>query len=553
MKKINKYIFLGFFLILLFHLPLLIYGENSYIITNDILDLVLPNLKALILNNELFSLNFFKVIENVIGGIPLMYFDTPFLLTKIFFLNNIFHGYVLNSVFIRTVGFIGIMRLGLNHFKLQPRIIFLASLSFAFIPVYPVFALTILGLPFLLNSFLNISNNKASLFDFLYIIVFPFLSVFYLATPFIIVFFLLWFYYNNLINLRYLVWKFIFIIFSIISISPQLYSFLLNSNNRGDRFFEATPSFSGGIFLAVKTFIFGELTSSLFISAPILFYLFFFVRKFNKEVRKKIFFLLIVLTAFSLFYSFYPSISNFISSYFSAFSAFNFMRFIFLNTFIFYLIILFIAQKPNIYLKIVLISLIVLNSLRCMDFYYNTFGRFLDKKDYDIIYSEDFYLKKILGKDNYLKLNTTGLLTFKEYYSEDLFKDIKSFINENDFVIHLGINPGISVFNGLKSFDGYFTFYPSEKNIIINKVNKSNLNSKNLIQIKPNGKDINCYNCFGQNLNSYKDLNLSFSTLKNNCVTHLISAFQIDDNNLKFVKTFENLNSPYKIYLYKIK
>ena len=178
MKKNNKYIFLGVFLILLFHLPLLIYGENSYIITNDILDLVLPNLKALILNNELFSLNFFKVIENVIGGIPLMYFDTPFLLTKIFFLNNIFHGYVLNSIFIRTVGFIGIMRLGLNYFKLQPSIIFLASLSFAFIPVYPVFALTILGLPFLLNSFLNISNNKASLFDFLYVIAFPFLSVF---------------------------------------------------------------------------------------------------------------------------------------------------------------------------------------------------------------------------------------------------------------------------------------------------------------------------------------------------------------------------------------
>ena len=235
-----------------------------------------------------------------------MYFDTPFLLTKIFFLNNIFHGYVLNSVFIRTVGFMGIMRLGLNHFKLQPRIIFLASLSFAFIPVYPVFALTILGLPFLLNSFLNISNNKASLFDFLYIIVFPFLSVFYLSTPFIIVFFLLWFYYNNLINLRYLVWKFIFIIFSIISISPQLYSFLLNSNNRGDRFFEATPSFSGGIFLAVKTFIFGELTSSLFISAPILFYLFFFFMYLNKLFIKKIFFFINSIDCFFTFLFFLP-------------------------------------------------------------------------------------------------------------------------------------------------------------------------------------------------------------------------------------------------------
>ena len=551
--KNNKHFFLGIILILFFHLPLLFFGKDSYIITNDILDLALPNIKALILNNALFSFNFSKLIENVIGGVPLMYFDSPFLLTKIFFLNDIFYGYVLNSIFIRIVGFIGIIRLGLNHLKIQPRILFLISLSFAFIPVYPIFALTVLGLPFLLNSFLNISKSKASLPNFLYVIAFPFLSHFFLITPFIIVFIAVWFYYNKLINLRYLIWKFIFIIFSIISISPQLYSFLVNSNNRDARFFETTPSFSGGVFLAFKTFIFGELTSSLFISLPLLLYLIFFIRKINHEVRKKIFFLLILIFAFSFFYSFYPSISNFISSYFPAFSAFNFMRFIFLNTFIFYLIILFIAQKPNIYLKIVIISLIVLNSLRCMDFYYNTFARFLHKKDYDIIYSEDFYLKKIFKKDKYIALNTTGLLTFNEYYSEDLFKEIKSFINENDFVVHLGINPGISVFNGLKSFDGYFVFYPSEKDIVINKINKSNLKSVNSIQIKPNGKSTICYNCFGQKFNSYKELNISFNILKNNCVTHLISAFQIDDNNLKFVKIFENLNSPYKIYLYEIK
>ena len=140
------------------------------------------------------------------------------------------------------------------------------------------------------------------------------------------------------------------------------------------------------------------------------------MRKFNKEVRKKIFFLLIVLTAFSLFYSFYPSISNFISSYFSAFSAFNFMRFIFLNTFIFYLIILFIAQKPNIYLKIVLISLIVLNSLRCMDFYYNTFGRFLDKNK--SLLENQFY-KKIMFNKNFIYKNRN------EHSSYDLIDNSK--------------------------------------------------------------------------------------------------------------------------------
>ena len=548
----NRYALFGVILIFLFHLPLFIFGENSYIITNDILDLYLPNIKALILNSELFSFNFFKVIENVIGGVPIMYFDSPFLISKIFFYNDIFYGYVLNSIFIRIVGFLGIMKLGLNHYKLEPKILFLISISFAFIPVYPIFALSILGLPYLLNSFLNISNKKSSITNIVYIIIFPFLSFFQLVIPFIIVFLGVWFYYNKSFNLKYLIWKCIFFIFSIMSISPLLYSFLINSSNRGSRDFEKVPSILGGVFLAFKTFIFGELTSSLFISAPILLYLIFFIKKSNYEEIKKISFLLIIIVSFSFFYGFYPAISNFISSYFSAFAAFNFSRFYWLNTFIFYIILLIVSKNSNIYLKIMLVSLVVINSLRSMDFYYNTFARFFDKKNYDLIYSEDFYLKKLFNNDDYIALNTTGLLTFKEYYSEDLFKEIKNFIELDDFVIHLGINPGISVFNGLNSFDGYFPFFPSEKEVVINRVNKSILKGKNIIQIKSNGKDIMCYNCFGKNYSSIKELNLSYEVLKDNCVKNIISAFKIDDENIKFIRTFENLDSPYKVYLYQI-
>lgn len=542
----------GGVLIFLFHFPLLYFGKDSIIITNDVLDLFFPNIKALLYNDALFSFAFFKEIKNVIGGIPLIYFDFPFYLNKIFFSIDIFYGYVINSFFVRAIGFVGVFKLGLNYFKTNKKLLFLISLSYSFLPVYTIYGLTILGLPYLLNSFILICKKEASFSNYFYIIIFPFLCIFQLTIPFVVVFVLFWIFYNKLQTKSFFVWLSIFSFSSIISISPLLYSFLINTSNRGNRIFELTPSFSGGFFLTLKTIFFGELTSSLFISFPVILILTFTLKKYSQKEVKLILCLILVIISSSVFYSFYPSISNFISRYLSFFNSFNFGRFYFLNSFIFYLIILIISKKSSFFLRNILITILFLNLIRSMDFFYNSIARGFDKKYYDIIYSED-YLKKLFNKKKFVQLNTTGLLTFNEYYSTELFENIKNHIDLNKSVIHLGLNPGVSIYNGINSFDGYFPFFPEDKELTMNMINKMNIKGKNSLEIVPRNKKHNCYNCTDLNTIKYRDLGLDYSILRNKGVGYLISAFNVTDNNLKFIRSFKDINSPYRLFLYELK
>lgn len=187
-----------------------------------------------------------------------------------------------------------------------------------------------------------------------------------------------------------------------------------------------------------------------------------------------------------------------------------------------------------------------------MDFFYNSIARGFDKKYYDIIYSED-YLKKLFNKKKFVQLNTTGLLTFNEYYSTELFENIKNHIDLNKSVIHLGLNPGVSIYNGINSFDGYFPFFPEDKELTMNMINKMNIKGKNSLEIVPRNKKHNCYNCTDLNTIKYRDLGLDYSILRNKGVGYLISAFNVTDNNLKFIRSFKDINSPYRLFLYELK
>ena len=59
-----------------------------------------------------------------------------------------------------------------NFGEIKHHILLLVSLSFSLIPLYSIYGLTILGLPMLLNSFINIYNFKKVYWSFLAIILY---------------------------------------------------------------------------------------------------------------------------------------------------------------------------------------------------------------------------------------------------------------------------------------------------------------------------------------------------------------------------------------------
>ena len=193
----------------------------------------------------------------------------------------------------------------------------------------------------------------------------------------------------------------------------------------------------------------------------------------------------------------------------------------------------------------------------------------LNKKNI-IIYSLLFW-QIILGfsmNENYNKNIRKGNFTFNQFYSEDLFNEVKVYIwkDTNKFrVVWVGIHPAILQYNNFYTLDWYFYNYPIEYKhdfykIIWNELKKDKkINDyynnwwsrayifstelwKNYIWLKNDKKIIN-------------NLNINSTQLKIMWWEYIISAVQINnfkELNLNLENIFENSSSKYIIYLYKI-
>ena len=153
---------LSFFLLpLLFvigvHTPFLFWGQDSFIITNDNLNAELLYAHLMSLTDNIFNLNQEAVLQNMGEGMKLKYFHSPFIIVKLFFLLfDSFDAYIINSITVRFIGFIGLSILIRDYFPIKSKLIHnIICLSFAILPLYTIFGLSILGQPLLLWAFLN--------------------------------------------------------------------------------------------------------------------------------------------------------------------------------------------------------------------------------------------------------------------------------------------------------------------------------------------------------------------------------------------------------------
>ena len=176
---------------------------------------------------------------------------------------------------------------------------------------------------------------------------------------------------------------------------------------------------------------------------------------------------------------------------------------------------------------------------------------------------EDEFFKNKLFKNSsrsrFVDVDEFSNLNYDEYFSESLFEEISTYINmdkKNYRIINLGISPSVTLFNGFYNLDGYLSNHPLVYNKKFDKL-QTNFSVKNQhkLRLKYEGFNDICNNCIKSDPISQLELDLNIKALLDLNGSFIFSAFQITNHEklqLKFIKKFENQESPYNIYLYKI-
>lgn len=555
MISVNRYLLFSLFLLVAYLAPFLIFGENTYVLLFDNLDSYIVWHRTLIESGLIF--------ENNLREVPIMMGASRVSLGNelnlVLWLNYIFEpyqAYVTNQILLRVIAFIGFLLL-LNKYVFSEdfkKYSYLTAVLFSLLPFYPNIGIGIAGLPIITYVFLNLRNETATKIDWVILVIFPFYSSFQHSMIFYIMVVSLVFLYdlvkknrikNLFIGLIVLSSMYVIVnyrLFDIYFFTPE---FIAHRVERGGDSY----GFLRAILSSGKHFVLGQYHahSVHFFFLPFVLTMFFF-NIITKKIDKVFVGLLFLNGLISLIYGFwYYDTVALMKDNNAWMNALNWTRISYLAPFIWYSLF---ALSIRYYLKnfefkhkqtiIVNIALLVLVS---------------------IIYKSDFLYEL-----------RTNKITYKEFYSESLFGKIDLFIEENKDeykdeykVVSIGIHPAIARYNGFTTLDGYLPLYSIDykhkfREIIEPELDKSeNYHKKyfdewgsrfyilssqlgrNWVNTKDNNPDI--------------DIELNTAALYNLGGRYILSANKIlneNYNSLKLIQTFEDSESPWKVYLYEV-
>jgi hypothetical protein len=558
--KTNKYLACSLLIIAAYIAPLIIFWDNSPIVIFDNLDSCIVWYKVLADSGQLFgSLN--ATIPQIMNGIPRNDLGSEFnVIQWLYLLFDPYLANVLNIAIMHFIAFIGMYLLLKRHIldESEDRTISLGvATSFALLPFWPPGGLSIAGMPLLFYSFFNIRENKWRMTDWAILVFIPFYSNFAWAGFFIIVslgIILI----SDAIRTRKLNKPFTFAIISMLVIYciceyRLIYSMFFDAGYISHRTeFDIINHFN--LIQALKSsldiFIFGQFHAAslqkYFIGISVIIA---FGALFIKRVRNDRLVILVTIAAMiALFYGFWHwDKFVMIRGQVMIGKTFQFDRFYFLYPLLWYLIFGLALKTISNLIKhgrqiawiLLALQIVFLFTLNGDSYQSGGMGNLLDNG-----------------------------LSFKEFYSTQLFTEIKNAIGENpkDYrVVSIGIYPAIALFNGFYALDSYQNNYPLQykhefRKIMANELIKSERyriyfdNWGSRCNIFASELDNNFINLKDSN-NAINNLSINTKILHDMGGKYIISAVNIKNaeaNRLKLMGIFENSNSPWKIWLYSV-
>ncbi len=549
-----KHLLLPFIVLLIFLSPYYLLGEDTHIRLHDNLDSNIVWYKLLSESGLLFSLN--GTLPNVINGLPRDALPSSLdAMVWLYIMFKPFTAYVINQTIMRFVAFYGMYKLLKSHFLGGINSTWLpagVALCFAMLPFWPSGALSIAGLPLALHVFLTIrkSGEKTPKRYWVLLFLIPFHSSFILTFLFFLgglaVLWLLDLYRTRRFNGLFL--AAIGFMTSIYLMKEYLlvHSLLFKEEQIPHRheFNLGHKDLKGVYDLFVHDFLNAHTHDWTFhktIILPVVL-IAILIGLYKRNVPVHLIGAMIANVLLSAWYAlWYWEGLRLLKDYSMLMNTFNFSRIHFLHPLFWYLsfgLALGIIWKHVKFGRLAVILLIVCQS----------------------------YILFQTGEEmKYEKLDTP---TFKEFYSPSLFKEIEEYIgmDQSEYrVVSVGLHPAVAQFNGFYTLDTYNVSLPLFYKHQFREVIAAELEESPVLK--------NYFDTWGSRLYMYvsdlgkhyfftkksdrtiEQYDIDTQALKELGGEYIFSALPIEnfeELDLKLEDTFENEQSPLRIYLYRI-
>jgi len=554
----NIFILVACLVLIGYLLPYFILGEDTHIREHDNLDSNIVWYKLLAESGQIVTLTD-TTLPNVINGLPRSALPSGFdAVVWLYVLFEPMTAYTISQTIMRFAAFFGMYLLLTKHIFRQNSgsdrhlISVGVSLAFAMLPFWPSGALSIAGIPLALYIFLTIRKYgwKTKWYIWVTLFLIPFLSNFVLSFVFILgLMGVLW--VVDWIRSKKSNWSFFTAIAAMTSIYLIKNYLLITSmffdegfTSHRDELSLGHNSFERSVELSWENFLYGhthDLAQQTYFVIPTIL-LALLVAAYSNIKPKKLITLFLFNLALSTWYAFwYWEGWRLLKDNFMLANTFNFSRIHFLDPAIWYIcfaLALAILWKHLKFGKI-LASLLVL--IQCIH---------------------------VFGLTEELKYSEYNTLTFKEFYSEELFEEIEDYIGQEQSeyrVVSIGMHPTIAQYNGFYTLDTYNNSFPLEykhafREVIEGELKKNQTlknyfdtwGSRLYMYVAEHGKDY----MFTKDRNEpIEQLDIDIQALRNLGGDYILSAVPIENYNelgLTREQTFQSNESPWEITLYKV-
>lgn len=558
----------------------LIFRENSYLQVHDNLDLFIAHYQMMKLNGGFFAHN---VDMPMLHGINRDLLGSEFLLYNILYV--IFPsiwayliGYGL-KIAIGTFGFILLAKdIYKDRYETYRPLVWVIAAAYGLIPVFPTYGIAFTSVPiiiWLLRRLYFEEDLKKRMILYVGVFCYPLLSYFSYHGFFILCYMvcawiILWIkdkkfpktMFTSLVVLSagYILWEY------------RLFSAMLFDDTVTIR---TTMDHGNLSFVEALKYAFSEFVRASFHSQDDHTYIVLGVCvigvilvnaniiKTTKEGKLKAIFtepinLVFLWIIFNVlifgFYAFAP-FRELVETIVPKLTGFEFGRTAFFNPFLWYALLLLVTiklydlgkKKAKLLANVIVtLALIVVMFVPAMynDFYYTCYN----------------YAFKII------KHKETSTVNYKEFYSTDLFDEIKEEIDYDDeWSAAYGIHPAVLNYNGIATIDGYLGMYPQEYKETWQRLVASALAGSPSLKdyfdswgarvTLYSGSDENTYAPSRVMTLSDSRLMVDMDELKGLDCKYIFSRIEFsnaDECNLKLKTSCDGYNSPYTIYVYEV-
>lgn len=550
----------------------LLFGDESYIAVHDNLDLFVAHFKIMKLNHAFFS---HSAILPMVGGVTRDAFGSEFSLYNIlYFLLPSFAAYMIGYALKIAIGFSSVLILAKDIYKEKYQeyrpILTIIALSFGLIPVFPTYGIAFTSVPLLIYLLRRI-YSKPSLPLYIAVFCYPLISYFSYFGFFLLAYMvcgviILWMKDKKFPKTIFL--SMILLTLGYVCFEYRLFKEMLFSNTvtiRGtminaDLTFAEMLKSIGNVFV---NSIFHAQDSHFYVAMPvcivgivIINYSYIKRHEYKKILVDSCNLTLLFILFNCIIYGLYDlkAFRDLFETLLPPLKGFQFNRTLFFNTFLWYALLFLVLKrlydtrkKRYLYLANIVavfaVMIVMFEPQVYNDFYYTC---------YDNAY-------KILKHQDPSNLN------FHEFYSDDLFSEIKEEINySGEWSVAYGMHPAVLEYNGISTLDGYLGLYSQEYKENFRNIIAPALEQSEEFKTYFDGWGARAYIFSGAGENTYQptrnlvlsDMKLyidtdAFKKLNGKYIFSRIEISNAKELNLKNRGIYQNNTSPYKIYVYE--